>query len=81
MSGSPPVKTSTGGRPPKERTWSMTRIPSSVVSSPGTGPVMADALQWTQESGQAFVVSQKTRTGLSENVKAGSRPRVRAPGI
>ena len=41
-------------------------VPSSVVSSPGSGSCMADALQWTQESRHALVVSQKTMIGFSE---------------
>lgn len=57
---------------PNERTESISLKPSSVESSPGSGLVIAEALQWRHDRRQALVVSQKTRTGLLEKFIDGS---------
>lgn len=61
---------------PKERTSSMSLYPSAVDSSPGSGLVMADARQWTQDRRHDLVVSQKTSTGLLEKFMPMSLSRI-----
>src|SRR3990172_11155242 len=65
---SPPVRMRRGV--PMAFTWSIRSQPSWVVSSRGWRWGWATARQWRQARGQAFVSSQKTRTGESLSGKA-----------
>ncbi len=77
---SPPVRIRTGAGRPAPASSSMIALPSSVVSSSGAGSRCATARQCTHASGQALVVSQKTRRGTrSKDVARCARLSARAP--
>ena len=77
--GSPPVSTRIGGGAPNAATRSMSRQPSSVVSSAGSRRGIASARQWTHASAHARVVSQMTMKGARSNAVIAARPKA-APG-
>ena len=75
FTGSPPLRIMIGV--PISATWSMSRKPSSVVSSRGSRPGWAEARQWRQASAQDCVVSQMTRKGATakSTERIGEAPR------